>query len=233
MTPNRAITIRQPFADLIIAGVKDVENRSWEPPSTLPQWYRCDGCGGRYCPRGDGNPAPHPVHPGHHWLPSGITYGARTCGDWQPQGPYPFRLAIHAAQGWDHDASDKAADAHRRLRHDDSRWGDRRRASDLTVVGVTGAILGTVEVTGCHHADDCYPEGHRATDDCTCGFGEFGTHEPHCGYEPYCSPWAEPDRHHWTLVGPTPLDDPIPARGQQGLWRLDDDQAAALEAVAS
>lgn len=32
----RALTINQPWADLIMVGLKDVENRTWPVPSTLP-----------------------------------------------------------------------------------------------------------------------------------------------------------------------------------------------------
>lgn len=36
ITPDlRIITIKQPFANLIVDGIKDVENRSWPFPSTL------------------------------------------------------------------------------------------------------------------------------------------------------------------------------------------------------
>lgn len=31
----RVLTIRQPFASAIVAGLKDLENRSWEPPDWL------------------------------------------------------------------------------------------------------------------------------------------------------------------------------------------------------
>ena len=32
----KALTVRQPWASLIVAGVKDVENRTWPIPSTAP-----------------------------------------------------------------------------------------------------------------------------------------------------------------------------------------------------
>ena len=41
------LTVKQPWADLIMVGEKDVENRSWPVPSTLPQWMRCYRCGRR------------------------------------------------------------------------------------------------------------------------------------------------------------------------------------------
>ena len=37
----RVLTVRQPWADLIMAGVKDVENRTKPVPSTLPQSVFC------------------------------------------------------------------------------------------------------------------------------------------------------------------------------------------------
>lgn len=42
---ERVLTVRQPWADLIMAGTKDVENRTWPVPSTLPQWGDCPGHG--------------------------------------------------------------------------------------------------------------------------------------------------------------------------------------------
>jgi hypothetical protein len=29
MTPNKALSIRQPWAHLIVAGIKQIENRTW------------------------------------------------------------------------------------------------------------------------------------------------------------------------------------------------------------
>jgi hypothetical protein len=74
-----------------------------------------------------------------------------------------------------------------------------------------GVLVGSVTVTGCHHADECLIAG---------------TPKPHGGMwvpDRWCSPWAQPDCFHWTLADPEPLDVPIPMKGRQGLWRLPDD----------
>ncbi|QBI19385.1 hypothetical protein ER308_07370 [Egibacter rhizosphaerae] len=67
-----------------------------------------------------------------------------------------------------------------------------------------GVLLGSVKVTGCHHADDCLTET-----------------GPNWSELRYCSRFAEPDAWHWTLADPEPLDEPIPMRGRQGLWRVE------------
>jgi hypothetical protein len=67
----RALTVKQPWADLIMAGVKDVENRSWPVPSTLP----CAICGR---PEGGADP-----EDGHDF------------------DPFPFLIGIHAAKAAD------------------------------------------------------------------------------------------------------------------------------------
>lgn len=76
-----------------------------------------------------------------------------------------------------------------------------------------GAVIGIVTLTGSHRADAC----RRAL-------------------RTYCSPWADgltPDGRpyfHLKLTDPQPLSDPIPARGQRGLWRPTPDLAAAITA---
>lgn len=193
-----ALTIRQPWADLIMTGVKDVENRTWSVPSTLPQWYRCEQCTQRR--RDDAM-----LYRGH-WHGSHNGWMAM-----EPDGPFPFRLWVHAAK-------EPEPGSH-------ASW-----ASWILCDGSDerGAILGCVRVTGCHHADRC-----RETRSAYWpGRGER--------WEIFCSEWAEPDVWHWTLADPQPLDTPIPARGRQRLWTLDDDlvaqageQLARMEGVTS
>ncbi len=43
------------------------------------------------------------------------------------------------------------------------------------------------------------------------------------------SRWAVPGWYHWVLEFPSPVDPPVPSRGQQGLWTP---PAAATEQVA-
>lgn len=183
----RALTVRQPWADLIMAGVKPVENRSWAVPSTLPQWQRCPG----NSPPGE---PPGRWLPGAGWL--NPMWKDTACWECIPDGPFPFRLGIHAAKS--------------EAKNVPSWLNDVTAALNpvlLTRWNQLGALLGTVEVTGCHHADECriglYDEG--------------GRHDR----DDYCSRWSEPDVYHWTLADPEPMTEPIPLRGRQGLWRLD------------
>lgn len=95
-------------------------------------------------------------------------------------------------------------------------WGIEEIQADA------GRILGWVIPGGSHPPDDCYATGHWVGG-CTCAGISVGIgiqHEPGCGLEPWCSPWADPDAHHWQMSDATPLDDPPACRGQQGLWRI-------------
>jgi hypothetical protein len=186
LVPTRPVlTVRQPHADLSIAGVKSPENRTWPVPSTLP----CADCGFV------------PADAKRTWRD---VVGACT--------PFPFRLWIHAAKQVDRDAPDDAwmalYDGAPTIRENvDAIIADLALLdAEATPVDVLkthvslGALVGSVLVTGCHHADDC------ATWD-----------------RGYCSLWAMPDQWHWELAGPEPLDEPIPIKGRLGLWRLPDD----------
>lgn len=172
-----ALTVKQPWASLIMAGVKDVENRSW--------------------------PAPISFHDGERTaaLPSGRVR--------------PFRLAIHAGKDWDHSWPARIPSV-----RDPSRTGVFSTAEDAKEL--RGVLLGSVEVTGCHHADEC--GDHPG---CTCpmtGDPPSWHHDDCAAHDDavrwYCSPWAEPDSWHWTLRDPQPLAEPIPMRGRQRLWTL-------------
>lgn len=168
---DRALTVKQPWADLIMAGVKDVENRSWPVPSTLPKAKRCERCGQTTADADEDGL--------FNWCSGGVR-----CEWLEQDGPSPFRLGIHAAAQPDTSASTPV-------------WselpGGLGRLSERH-----GALLGTVEVTGCHDIGECErkPGG--------------------------CSSWAQYDQPawHWTLADPQPLDTPIPMKGALGLWRL-------------
>lgn len=222
---ERALTVRQPYASLIMAGLKGVENRSWPVPSTLPQWGDCpthgrvildyptdghiaddgpgtttglghaSGCGGD-CDR-HGCPVPVPVQVDPRY----------PCGPVEPDGPYPLRIWIHAGQRWE----DSAYKATLRVVGATALGEWARRHPEFTPAG---ALLGTVRVTGCHHADEC-----RTV---SCEHGPEKRCFAPCGPPRWCSRWAEPDRWHWTLAEPQPLDHPISIRGGQRLWLLDD-----------
>lgn len=194
----RALTIHQPWAGLIVAGVKDVENRTWSPPSTIPQWFQCLWCDERAHQADNGGVALH-NHNG------GVV-------DAVPDGPFPFRLGIHAAKrpfGLDSPEADALRD---RTTLEEYRCLKTHVGGDPELVRnyTLGALVGFATVTGCHHADECeYEHGDTAA------------------YS-YCSRWAEPgDVYHWQFADPEPLDEPIPMRGYQGLWTLDEDAVAA------
>lgn len=101
------------------------------------------------------------------------------------------RLYIHAGKGYAPEALRFPAMATLDLGIDPT--GDEKRGTDLR-----GMVIGTVDVVGCHHADEC------AADD-----------EGHM-----CSAWAMPGHFHWELKYPRPLATPFPARGQLGIWTL-------------
>lgn len=46
-----------------------------------------------------------------------------------------------------------------------------------------------------------------------------------------CGPWAMPRERHWHLADVRPLAEPIPTKGRQRLWRLDDDVDARVRAA--
>lgn len=125
---ERFLTVKQPWSSLIMAGQKDVENRSKAVPSTLPQWRRCPGVSWRI----------GPDEPG--------------CRDCAPDGPFPFTLWIHAGKGVDHPAMSTADDrlilAVQALGYGTPMEVERRAPR--------GVLLGHVTVTGCHHANECW-----------------------------------------------------------------------------
>lgn len=181
----RILTVRQPWAELIMSGQKPVENRTRRFPSTVGGWMCC------------------PYHPDVRWRvgtppPDGChrdATGASThrLGQWD--GQYPVRIGIHAAARSDRAAIDRLSDTIQ---------------SDSYMLG---AVLGSVEVTGCHHADECHE-----------------THSELLERPAWCSRWAEPGGvYHWTLANPRPLATPVPAKGRLGLWRPDADLATQLE----
>jgi len=95
-------------------------------------------------------------------------------------------LAIHAGLRWDKDAVEPISNL----------------AGAYYIGAPHGAIIGTVEVVGCHSGVDCAWS---------------------------CSVWALPDHHHWVLANPKPLSEPIPCKGALGLWNVPADIAARIE----
>jgi hypothetical protein len=48
-----------------------------------------------------------------------------------------------------------------------------------------------------------------------------------------CGPWAAPGAYHWLLADPRPLQRPVMALGQPGLWALGAEQAAEVMQLAA
>lgn len=232
----RALTIRQPWADLILYGGKDVENRTWPVPSTLPQWGRCRGCGKRFEPGAWKGKGRHNCRPGKD-----VVQALLSSGEVLPDGPFPFTIAIHAAKNPGSSTGKIAV-----LNHAAEALTDHGLATNLlpTPNGRTslvdyrpralGAFVGLIDVTGCHRWPEC--PGDEAT--CTDPDGHckhwYDVDAPccRCGAPGPCSQWADvwdDDVFHWTLANPRPLEAPIPATGRLGLWILTDEQEAAVE----
>lgn len=127
---THALTLRQPWASLVVEGLKPVENRTWKPSRTIRQWKRCNGCNERALELDD-DP---------------------DCGRIVNDGPCPFTLAIHAGQR-DDESAIAAWEALARARGVTS-WLDGGMATLLATLP-RGALLGTVDVVDVHHADDC------------------------------------------------------------------------------
>lgn len=203
-----ALTLWQPWASLVMAGVKDVENRSWPPPSTLPEWRECDGCGLR-------------TQPGR--VRRADEHG-RCGGTVHEDGPFPFRLHIHAGKVFDDaawawgDRSDQVQAVVRTYggAHDHPRSAVYNNCSGCNHRGV---LLGSVLVTGCHDAVECRRCACAPQPGSVCRAA--GTEYEHWrGEESYCSSWAMASQFHWQVTDPLPLPDPIPMRGRQKLWRI-------------
>lgn len=199
----RALTVWQPWASLVVAGIKPIENRTWPVPRTLPQWVRCDRCGRR---SRDGQPERGPGNGIHYTDACAPEWGL--VGNLITDGPFPFHLAIHAGKaivrsGWQ------------------PLFGTRPDLIDLMQRAVAdkslrGVLLGYATITGCHHASACAQD---ETNDFPLHIGRTHT----VWRKRHCSRWADPgDVYHWVLDDPVALDEPIPMRGRQGLWTLPD-----------
>lgn len=93
------------------------------------------------------------------------------------------RLYIHAGKGWADEGIDNI--------------GIDAMPADEALL--SGMVIGTVDVTDCHHADDC----------------------THNTGSTRCSEWAMPDHYHWVLANPMPVEIPFPATGKLGIWNLE------------
>ncbi|MCO4257368.1 ASCH domain-containing protein [Pseudarthrobacter cellobiosi] len=102
---------------------------------------------------------------------------------------YRGQLHIHAGLAWD-----KAAVAF-----------IARITGRAYMATLHGSVIGTVDVVGCHHADDCWTGSIDKSDN---------VHEEHC------SSWGMEGHYHWELANPQPVE-PFAAKGKLGIWNLE------------
>lgn len=82
-------------------------------------------------------------------------------------------------------------------------WENQGGLKGIDFEAASGAILAVADLTACHRADGA------------------------C-----CHPWGEtgPEVWHWVLGNVRPLSEPLPCRGQLGLWRVPADAAGRVRA---
>lgn len=94
---------------------------------------------------------------------------------------YRGQLYIHAGKAWDKEAPESIF----------------KLTGILPIASLDhGMVVGTVDITDCHHANDCGD---------TAGF---------------CSGWAMDGYYHWVLANPRLLACPFPEKGKLGIWNL-------------
>lgn len=168
----KAITVRQPWASLIAAGVKTIETRSWSTK------YR----------------GPLAIHAGKA-KPDGPWEGGEWAIAWECHPPH----ARIEAFAYRHILSDRI---------------------DLP----RGAVVATCTLADVVPIVDRWPT--ILDPRCLYNGPDYGTVIPgHPGeYDPIeCAdqlPFGDftPGRYAWLLTDVTPLADPVPAKGRQGLW---------------
>lgn len=104
-------------------------------------------------------------------------------------------LYIHASKAYDSQALRFPAFSNLDLDFDVT--GEAKEGIDIR-----GMVIGTVDVTDCHHADECAMDNDE-------------------GRRVYCSEWAMAGQHHWVLANPRAVEIPFEAKGMLGLWNLD------------
>ena len=80
-----------------------------------------------------------------------------------------------------------------------------------------GAVVAVATITGSHWHEPRQAE---------CGDGSYA-------YGVICSRWARPFCWHWQLADVRPLPEPVPCKGDLGLWRLPEDVEKAVRAQLS
>lgn len=234
MSRWRALTLRQPWPAAIVLHGKRVENRTWPVP-VKHLMHPCPDCG---------------ISPG--WTDrsvrkrneartlgmdraSSLLTACEKCGGRnsddetvvQPgTGNLPFRVMIHSGL--------KVLDVDEILADPMlskfmspaaalfAQSPDRQFLADGNMP--VGAVVAVVTVTGSHKSGR-YVDPVDAPPDCIttgCAKGETP------------NPWAHKDidgktMHHWMLTDVIPLNEPVPAKGKQGLWEPSRDVIEAVE----
>jgi hypothetical protein len=93
----------------------------------------------------------------------------------------------------------------------------RRRGADRNAWAASlflGAILGPVNVTGCHMDAECCHVTDRAR-------------------VAFCTRWSQRDQFHRQVTDPQPFATPVPAIGRLGLWPITGATLLAVGAPAN
>lgn len=123
---------------------------------------------------------------------------------------YRGELAIHASQIYDEEAALPTPAALSLLM--DAAIAELRGTPEPAMA--RGAVVAVATLDQCHWYADCLRAGSRN--------GLLGTWP--------CSEWAMSLSWHWTLTGVRPLAEPVPCRGQLGLWTVPEDVERAVRA---
>jgi hypothetical protein len=133
----------------------------------------------------------------------------------------PLWLHAGARSRWDRDgeASHLVQVEWRRYLHDSVPGWPGLPESDVvlgrrTTLMPFGAVTALLNVTGCHHSDECM----------------FPTSQELPGVRSGCSSWAARGQWHIETDLLATLPEPVPCRGMLGLWRLPEDVEKAVRA---
>lgn len=201
----RAVTVEQPWCWALTHASQDLINRTQAVPAKVLH-RDCSKCGG-----------------------NGIVEN-RWCHHCVRDGDEPLMVMVHsAASRWDRDLKMDTA-SHNFLRSllpdDSSITLSYDRASVTGFInnegtGISqpmGAVVAVARVVGSHEAFDARTPAPGMDPEACCE--SIWARFPHDGSR----------LHHWQVTDVRPLDVPIPARGNPGLWVPDTELANAVEA---
>ena len=122
-----------------------------------------------------------------------IIHGGKDVENRSRPTKYRGHIFIHAGKGWSYEGQEF-------LQQKRTPFGFQAFPLDeWQRPELIGKVIGSVEVTDCHHSEDCGK------------FSKTGA----------CSEWAMKDHYHWVLENPEPLALPFPMQGKLGLWNMD------------